>query len=508
MKSINRFTLGIVLGVFLLSSCSDYLDINTNPNAPTETIPDFVLSGALVNTANIKSGAIPAFAGYWGGYYASSGSYSQSGDVRRSYNLLNTSFQGTWTALYANAANYNLVETQASAIEDYDYFVAVAKIMKAYVFQNLVDIYGKVPYSEALKGFDNLAPAYDDDMDIYEALADEFDAAIDIIQNAPSAAKSLNLNVKDIMFGGDTDKWARFANTLKLRLLLRQSEVAGRAAYISTEIAQIVSNGAGFLGAGEDAMINPGYTKANNLQNPFWEANGLTAGDAVSGRDFNKVSNYFYSQLTVKADPRVDYFLRAPGDKPGTNTKARPYKCVDFGALPETAINSDNTSGFGTAVLGGPDKPLMMLSAAQSMFLQAEAVLRGWITGDAQELFETGIEESFRQVIGSSAGASTYYTSGTTDTDWSVATTTDEQLHAIITQKWIANFAVDCLEAWADFRRLGIPSVAGSIDPQRLGDVMPVRLLYPQLEYNNNAAQVAKLGTISQFTSSIFWDVN
>lgn len=513
----------LVIASLGLNSCADFLNVNTNPNAPTVTIPDFVLAGALVETARIKSSDVNAFSGYWAGYFAASGSYSQSGDVVRNYILNNSSgvCTNSWQDFYGNLANYNYVQGQVRRKAGYDYWVAICKIMMAYDYQNLVDMYNNVPYTKALLGFSALSPSYDDAATIYASLSTQLDSAVTLIKNAPSSAVVPGKTV-DVMFGGDMAQWAALANTLRLRLMIHQSQLTSQASYISGEIAKITANGYGYLQS--DALIQPGYTVAAgtpgtvqaSLQNPFWETNGYSIGLSYAGRDYNRVSNFALKVLSNGTtnysswDPRVDMIMRDPGDLPGTNDADRSkYFCIDFGALPTTDISSAYTCGFGPGVMPSATAPVVFISAAQSSFLQAEAAWRGWISGDVQTLYEQGITQSFvgLNTPGGASAAPLYYNSGTANVDWSVATTPSEQLLTLITQKWIALYAMDCMEAWSDVRRLGnLMGVPLSLDPGRVSSVAPIRLLYPQVEYNTNNSNVNKEGTISQFTSKVFWN--
>lgn len=509
-----RFLIAIALIGVAVVGCKDFLDINTNPNAPTVTVPGLVLSGALVETARISQQDFPNYAAYWAGYASASGTYSSSGDVRRFFNLTNTSFQGVWTDNYLNASNYLFVEKNTKALAGYDYFEAIAKIMKVYNFQMLIDNYGNIPYSQSLKGFGALSPTYDDASSVYESLSLQLDTAVSIIQNAPANAVPVPSTV-DVMFGGDMTLWAKLANTFNLRLLLHQSEIAGKASFITTEIGKITANGAGFLGVGEDALINPGYAKATGLQNPLWESNGLGVGNDIGNRDYMRASEYGVNYFANRNDPRLNQIFRPVGDLPGVSSGVT-YKGIPFGQDPDLPWTTSQTSAWGLGIMGSPAADVIFMSAAQSLFLQAEAVHRGWIAGGEQALYESGITESFRVLgVPDYANAATaYYTQSMTDINFTLMATPDDKLEGIIRQKWAANYITDSMEAWNDLRRLGIPSdLPQSLAAAKINPTPPIRLLYPQTEYSNNAGAVAKAvsdqGLVGnyQFASPVFWDI-
>lgn len=504
MKNI-KFIIATSL-LLSLASCSTYLDVNQNPNAPAQTVPDPLLAGAIVETARIYSQDVTQFSGLWSGYWALSGTYSNAGAVGENYRLLNSSYQNVWGNIYLNLSNYSAVQNLTSS-QGYEYYSAIAQIMKVYGFHTLVDCYNDVAYTSALQGFKNLNPSYDGAQSVYIDLVTQLDNAVASIKAAQAVATTKVVpKTTDVMFGGDMTKWIKLANTMRLRLLLRQSNVASQASYISSEIAKLVTDGAQFLGAGEDAQINPGYTNAAGLQNPFFAACGLGVGGDIGNRDINRTSDYSLQFYKNNADPRVDYFFRTPDSAPGTNNGVKPYFSIPFGTPPTTSYVSGVTSGFGIGVLAGPSAPVTFLTAAESFFLQAEAAQRGWLNaGQEQTFFQNGIKESFRMlgVSNSAAKAAAYYSNGKINCDWSASI---DKLQAIIVQKWAANCSINMMESWCDLRRTGYPNnIPQSLDPNRLGPgTPPVRLLYPQSEYNVNS-NVVNAYTIDQFTSKIFW---
>ena len=476
--------------ILLTSSCDKFLDVNTNPNAPTATQPELVLSGALISSANIQLVTMGPYARQWSGYSSASGSYSQSGDVLRTYNIQATSYQGVWNSLYANVTNYNYVENAARGISNYDNYVAIAKIMKAWCFQELVDNYGNVPYTDALKGFDNLKPKYDDAKSIYEALNIQLDSAAQIINGAKTPIKVTA--AADPMFSGNMTKWLQLTNALRLRLMIHQTQIPGRDAYIKAELAKIKG---GYLTT--DAVINPGYAKADGKQSPLWDMLGLGVDGSIGFRHYDKGSAYAVNYFTTAKDPRLAYyFVKAAA----TGT----YNGVPFGAAPDLSIDDSHSSNFGPGLLKGPDQDAIFFPASESYFLQAEAVQRGYIPGTAQTLYESGAQASFATLGLPDSSATNYLTSGVKNVDWSAS---PDKIEAIITQKWAAMYMTDDMEAWTDFRRLGLPKgIPTSVDPSKIGTKAPNRLYYPQSEYNLNAENVNAVGLSGpyQFTK-LFW---
>jgi hypothetical protein len=499
----NILTLFCTAAILLLGACKkDYLDINKNPNKPAEVTPGLVLTNALNSTAVNTTGSINfyQFASTWTGYWNYSGAVSAFAE-ERSYQF--TTNYGpavsTWDNLYHNLEDYDYVEKQSIALNN-TFYNAISKTMKAYDFQNLVDIFGNIPYSDALKSTSSIRPKYDKAQDIYEDLAKKLDTAAGLFKTNVGNVSSADA-AYDIMYKGDAAKWGRFANTLKLRILLRQSEMPGRAAYILAEIAKINANGLGFIGAGDGGSVNPGYTNSSGKQNPFWSTFGYSPVGKTAPKDghrFYIASAYALSFYQGNNDPRLPKLYTTIDDGNGTT-----YSGSAFGP---TAGNDDNPqfkSAIGTGLLKGADMAQPLLTDFESLFLQAEAAQRNYISTDARSLYEAAVQQSFSYL---GAGTAAAYLAANSVSNWTLA---PDKLTLVMTQKWAAMNGINDMESWADYRRLNIPAdVPISNNPAASIRKVPVRLLYPQSEYNYNPDNVLAQGTISQFSTRIFWDVN
>src|SRR5688572_17744934 len=161
------------------TSCKKYLDVNTNPNSATTATPptpQLILPQALTTTANNLNG-FNSYGAQLVGYMANAGGYGGFGSSI-SYNFSSNDFSARWTTTYDNLNDYQFIINQTEGKPEMSYFNAVARIMKAHSFQLLVDAYNDVPYTDALKGAENLSPAYTDAKVIYKDLADQLDKAI------------------------------------------------------------------------------------------------------------------------------------------------------------------------------------------------------------------------------------------------------------------------------------------------------------------------------------------
>ena len=510
-RSILRYfgVLGILVGI---SSCGDdFLNVNDNPNQSISSTAELTLTNALnVTAARLSPNEIGAF---WSGQWSPSGSVSGF-TPEKTYDI-QTNFRTTvWTDPYNNLQDYKYVE-QAALAAGKKSLAGIARVMKAFNYELVVDAYNNAPYSDALKGTTSIRPKFDDAPAIYDSLIRDLNLAIDYLSVPLDLSTNVSAGASDIFFGGDTDLWLKFAYTLKLRILVRESGVSSKQAIVAAEMAKLPKTSDGFLSADENVQSDPGYIKSSGKMNPWYENYGFTSADARAGNhDFYVWTKYFLDKLLDYGDSRIIRLAY-----PVSNA----YVGVPFGEGNDTYLYS-KVSGFGPALLpsdlAGVDpavgtselykRPQLIMSASESYFLQAEAVQRGLLTSDmtAQELFEAGITESFKFLevtdeendLGPEEIAEEYYTQAIENVSWAAS---PDKIEAIITQKWIAFAGYNGFEAWTEYRRTGFPSDM-PLSTRAQGNI-PVRLLYPLSEYSNNADNTLAQGTINQYTSKIFW---
>jgi len=489
----------IFLTILLLvgTSCEDFLNVNEkNPNTASAVPANLLLPAALNATANVFTQPDNfLFVYVWHGSMAVSSSYVQPTSLTQ-YNLLNSSYEGNWSNSYLNLQNYDYIDKGSVDPKD-SYFKAIAKVMKAYVYQNLVDMYGDIPYSQALKTNEGiLKPEYDDQKTIYEDLVLQLDEAMNLIKSAPGNAAEVG--DYDIIYSGDMDLWWKFANTLKLRILINQSGMTGRDAYIKTALATQPYTTADFLSVGEGAMLNPSYQKSAGKMNPFWEnfykQDGTQQSDGLQYYAPNQDACDF---LINNNDPReFRYFAANP---------AGIIKGNYFGALLLEAPATLSVLGPGLLKSFDQDAPIM--TDFESLFLQAEAVQRGLITGNVQDLYESAVTSSIIYMGGTNgtAAAAASYLAQEAKQLVNITISADK-IKTIITQKWIALTGLSPMSIWTDYRRTGFPDfIHFSKDPARKADIPPVRLLYPQTEISTNNDNVVAQGTIELTGPKIFW---
>jgi hypothetical protein len=493
MKNFLKYTT-LLLVMLLMASCEDFLDVNEDPNNPVVVSPDLVLPVAQVYTANVM---------YNNRYINNLGNmlmynWSQSDGFawypdEFKYNVTSSFYAQIFNYSYSNTLkSYNVLEGLEAK---YDYYKAIAKIMKAYHFQLLVDLYGDVPYSEALLRGGNATPKYDDAQTIYDDLIVQLTAAIDLIDNAVNPEE---VGDGDVIFEGDMDSWKQFANTIKIRILTRQSSMASRSAYIQTEINNIVAEGSGFIAA--NVAVNPGYLQEVDKQNPMWETFGKDAGGTVTmNNNATCATDYVLNYLNSTNDPRLDRLY----EKPATGHLGVPQGLLDYDTPVIDAYAPTLVSNIGPGILKGATMDAVILTLAEHRFNLAELVQRGFtgLTGTAQSLYEGGIQASCATLGVTTANYNTYMTTGaaTNLVGWAAS---GNKLQAIITQKWIAVNGMNAEQSWFDYSRTGYPAGL-PISQQATTANRPVRLFYPAGEYSSNGANVPTQP--DAFTAKIFW---
>ena len=494
MKNILK-TITMLAVILLLASCSDaYLDINEDPNNPVSVTPDLMLPVALNYSAfaqerNRGMNSIGNMLMY---NWSQSDGFSWYTDEFL-YQVTPSFYQQNFDYVYGNALKQY---TSVAGVEGEEngYYHAIAKIMMAYHFQLLVDQYGDVPYSEALQRGGNPTPVYDDALSIYEDLIVQLSSAIALI-NTTAANEDIFPVVPgddDGIFGGDMDMWKQFANSIKLRILVRQSDMSGRAGYISGELAK--TNADGFLSS--DVEVNIGYAQQENQQNPKWNAYGEdVSGSQTLNNEATCATDFILEYLNTTSDPRRDFLY----EKPETGHLGVPqgWSGAEYDSPVVDAYVKELVSNIGPGILIGADQGAVLMTAAEIHFNQAEAALKGLMGGSAQAHYEMGIQASFDYL--GAGSASSYYSLNIPNVSWNQSANKQE---AIITQKWIAVNGIDAIQSWFDYNRTGFPSNL-PISLQASTNDRPVRLFYPSSELTSNGSNVP--AQPNAFTSKIFW---
>ena len=522
MRTIkNSLVIMLLLLVGLMVSCRDLDELNINPNGVDPAIADvnFLLPTVQTNVGqtvyNIGFGTFSGImqhtqqTGWFGGY----NNYD--------WNTLSHSWNGYYSILMNNDEYFK------KAVEhNYEFHEGVARIMRAYVFGLITDIWGDAPYKDALKaeqGSDHFMPAFDPQQEIYHGILADLDTANTLLSKSANEYRNI-VAKQDVVYNGDVSKWQKFANSLALRYYMRLQ--AKEPAFAEEGIKRIAGDPARYpliTVAGDDANISfPGTS--NSVSNPLNTVYDVDPAGAYMRVKMGKtlvdvMQEYDDPRLEVWADriqiPLVlvsgtgidriveiddEHKIREVSQDVVTKFEENGMK-VDFD--PEYAgvtishplvqifnMNNDNASQ-GTVnpyashlnnrytKTTDPLVLMRLISAAETNLILAEAAFRGWIAGDPAGYYTDGVRESFR-AWGVEGEFEDYIENAPYD-----------GLESIIEQKWIAHWTT-AHEAWFDWRRTGLPAL--QTGPAAMRPVMPVRWYYhtaDEIEKNRANAEAA-----------------
>lgn len=481
----QAFFIGLV-AVVGFSGCKKFLAVNDNPNNPDHADPRTLLPTTETAISQVIGNSFQVFGNIWSQYWTQAPTSSQYKSIDQ-YAPVNTDFNGPWLNLYTvTLINADLI-TKSTGV-GLENEKGIAYVIKAYAYQVATDAFGDVPLTQALQSTGNLNPKYDKQQVVYDSIFMYIDKAMPLL-----AANSVSPGSQDMIFNGDMNQWIAFANTLKLRAYLRLSNVDPATAQAG--IAALYQTKPTFLT--EDATIT--YTTTGGNENPFY--------NEMTSPVLNYVQNVVASSTAVAAfknnnDPRLAKFYTLLPNDPDNGT-AESIPQGSYISYPGTLVSPPSPVVGGEADDPASAKaPVKLISAAESYFLQAEAVARTWAPGDATDvttLYKEGIQASF---TATGAGDATTYMASAKDGLKALAT---NKIKAIITQKYYAMCGFQGFEAWNEWRRTGYPdfliqSQASTIDPGK----MPLRMLYPNSELTSNLHYP---GTVP-ITTPVWWGIS
>jgi len=476
MQRIYILLIGFSLGA--VSCKKELAGINKNPNASENPQPDYLLTAAEKLTADIYWGvdnnmnSSLLFVQHW--------AKIQYTDPDR-YIENNSSFTTLWKTLYGQSiTDLNKVIAIADQQQTPNY-KAVALALRSWVFQLLTDAYGDIPYRQAGKIDSFLTPAYDKQEDVYLGLLGDLKAARGFLSTSGGTVAG------DPLYGGSIGSWKKFINSLRIRIALR---IADRDPIQAQQVfTDIQTEGGGYFTSNGDmaALI---YQDSPN-QNPV----SLT----FDTRQDYRISKTIVDKLTSLNDPRLPIYAQL------TDSAPRIYKGVPNGLL----TNDANSLGLSKTSRPGdyfraPHAPAVIISYAEVLFDQSEAVSRGFITGDAADLYRQAVLASLAQYGITDATVTSNYLAQA-----SVQYNAGNFRQSVGEQKWLALFGQG-LEAFAEWRRLDYPKLSPAVAGV-LGGQIPLRFIYPGSEQSLNGTNYTKAVQdqgADALTTRLWFDVN
>ncbi len=489
----------LLLGTILFVSCKKYLDINRDPNNPLRV----EVSKLLPTAENSLGNALAIGNGTTGGLSQILSVYTHQLSTRESqdqYGYTGSGFYiGTaWPTMYQGVFE-NLEKIIKIAGENGDMqYVGIAKILKAYGYSQFVDVFGDIPFSEANRLDSTIRyPKFDDDATIYPKLIMLLDQAIADLNNTAA----LNLNkprTDDVIYGGNVARWIKAANTIKLKLYTQERKVQNVQAAVSALLASpstlINATNESFLlpygpnGATDDR--NPGFgdyvaTQRSNHVSPwFYEILKGYNPNIFNTNPDPRLPYYIYNQIrpnTVTADPteyRDGAFVSIYFGSRGPNRDRNQQNVISLmGIYPVGGRYDDGNGGTANAASGTGAAPYRFITYADRLYLEAELINAGLVTGDARAVLQAAMTESFKQVdyvittyikpaqtvpaLSGTAAVTTYINKVLTEYD---AASTAKKLQIIMTEKWLSSFG-SAVDQYSDYRRTGYPILFNPNDP-------------------------------------------
>lgn len=476
--------LSFTISTVLFHACTgDFEEMNTNPNDPVTVSPALLLPNGIQVSVDRWWGHSTRYqrlnidaAMCWIQHLARNIYINAEGDT---YEIPLTVSSGTWDALYNDAlVNFESMIQLARADGEFENpnYEGVGRVMKSFTFAYMTEVFGPIPYSQALKGADAVerinSPAYDSMEAIYAGLLADLALANELLDVDGPAISG------DIMFGGDILRWKKFANSLRLKLANRQaSKKQAASATIMTTILSDPDMYPVFTGNDDYAFLM--HSDVIGSRNKMF--------DVFSTRSDWNISTTLINKLLELDDERVRVY-------------AEPAASGEYAGLPN-GLTDAAAATFTASTLGDrfvkPTAPSVLMTFAELKFIEAEAALKGYIAGDATVLLEEAISASFDQ----------YGLSMPADYMDRLGVVSEE---VIMTQKWIALFGQG-IEAWTEYRRTGYP-VMPPPHPSSVftnDGVLPTRIIYPTSEYslnNENLQQgIQLLGGGDNMQTQLWW---
>lgn len=524
MKNNIKKISTLILTAGLLFGCdADKLaELNVNKNAVTEMDPSYVMSRSILaiggeyentRTNMLYSATMIQHTASIAGYF--------SGDKY----FYNSQYSGAYmerhfTDVIKGLSNVIEQTKDDPALANVN---AVSTIMRAFDLHRMTDIHGDIPYTQAGYGLQdevNWFPAYEPQKDIYAKIVADVKAARDKLS---SSAKGLG--AQDVVYGGDIAKWKKFANALIMRAAMRMSNVdPGTAQAVFTE----AYNSGTFSSNADNGTIKylngPQGFNRNGLNDGYWNTYKYS-------RDC-KISRTFINWMKANNDPRLMIISGGTGDptKPETwNTDPEAQigmpngytgvTLLSSGVLTADQIATYNTPGVGRTMFSmlnikylDWEDPYYLISFAETELMAAEAMVKGWISGDASAKFASGVTAA---ITAWTAFDASFARSADQINDYiqarGFATASNaDKLRLIGEEYWAATWLND-IESWSNWRRTGFPTLTPTADPDRYNQIngIPRRLRYWENEISSNpanyAAAVSRMGG-DEMDVKVWWD--
>jgi len=501
MKNLASFRYAALTAAAMAAAgCSPnkFLDVNVSPNSPNAVPPTVQLPTITIGTGFVIGNTLGRDGDLFIQHYAGINNQPATEDRY----VINGNYDNEWQYdLYTynlNGAQTLINSTQATSPA----YAGIAKLIKAYNFALTTDLWGDIPYSQALQGLAVIHPGFDKQRDIYEGatgIQSLFDLVREGMADLDKASVLTPSAADDVVYAGKLDKWKKMGNMLLLKFANTVSNVdPALATKVINEVLAKGANGSAAINDNADDFAIKFGTSVGNT-NPFYSYN-------VTNRpDDQMASTRFLDSLALYKDPRLPkYFTTTPANPtPTENTTFGKFTGYENGnSTPVPARSTDPTktlrSVYNSYVLGvAGEAPVRLLTNFQRAFILAESAITLQTPGDANALFQQGIRASMLETGLSTTDIDAYFAANpgivTLHGD------NNNKVNQIITQKWIA-WVGNGYEAFNDYRRTGFPKLKPALNVTVTPNI-PKRLLYPPSEIQANGANVPT----ALITDKVWW---
>nr|WP_294925969.1 SusD/RagB family nutrient-binding outer membrane lipoprotein [uncultured Flavobacterium sp.] len=481
----------LITALFLLVSCDESFDINRDPDAlPPGQANSTILPAGIAGLAGAQGSYFALIGGFWSQFWTQNTTSNQYKNIDQ-YSIGTNDFQLAWTAMYDALNDIRVVKRQAEAEGNWNYYL-IATVLEVEASQIMTDLYDAIPYAEA-NNPNILQPQFNSGKETYDLMIADLKLAL---------SKDLSTSVgtapgkDDFIFNGKMSNWTKFGNSLLLKLHLRLTEV--NPALAESGIKTLIDSGAEFLDV--DAAMTQ-FEDAADRSNPLYETDRRQLNTTLNLR----ASKTLYLYLQANDDPRLEKYYG----------EGNPNNQGDF---------ENAASGLSLVTLYAKT-PLYFMSAEESYFLQAEALVRYYGGAGAKGKYDLGVAANFAKYNTATTIPRETDPIGSPDALLATggvyefpATGTEAQIEAIITQKWISSFPGNGYESFLEQNRTGYPkesSIPQSNENYIPGqfvvsvenvtnDLFPRRLVLPNTVKTRNPYAP----TISKITTPVWWDIN
>lgn len=478
LRFLRRAALPAVLAVGAAACDQGLTELNRNPNQPEVANAEYLFTNAVEAAVGRATGEglNMDLTGLFVQHYAESRFSEQD-----RYEISDGNSQTHWTGFYAGPLQDFTEVIEKGRAENRPNVQAMGMIMRAWTFQIVTDLWGDVGYSDALRirqpDADNDVE-FDPQSEVYAGMIAELQEAAALL-NAQQTA----MGAADLIYGGNVEKWRRFANSLRMRMAMRLSHAAPQTA--AAEFADALADGVMTSNA-DNAVL--WYLANGTNGHPIYEYENIPRID-------HAISSTMVDSLLHLNDPRLAFYA-----KPNS---AGQYRGELPGDTRDQPLNQISRIG---AWFARADAPSYVMTYAEVLFLQAEAAERGWIPGNAAALYQQAIR-AHMTMFNIANDAFTDIPTAAIDAYLAQPRVQYAGLQSIALQKWIALYG-NGPEAFAEWRRLDGPALEPGRDALNERRI-PVRLPYPVSEQSLNGvnleAAVTRQGGAS-LNHRVWWD--